>query len=120
MTKKEAAERLVNAMSAIPTNWIEIIAEKTGDEFYGIGWGTMFLVNNSIDKRKIEALLKTPTHEDEDDDMNGAKVVEETGIYAFYIDDELVLGINGAGYDFYEAHWIPLYEALGYNWHDSE
>ena len=45
--------------------------------------------------------------------------VGETGISAFEIDGELVLGINGAGYDFYEHHWIPLYEALGYGWHET-
>lgn len=22
-----------------------------------------------------------------------------------------------SGYDFYEAHWIPLYEARGLKWH---
>lgn len=28
------------------------------------------------------------------------------------------LGIDGAGYDFYEAHWIPLYDLLGLTWHE--
>lgn len=31
-----------------------------------------------------------------------------------------VIGIDGAGYDFYEAHWIPLYKLLGLHWHDVE
>ena len=26
-------------------------------------------------------------------------------------------GIDGAGYDFYEAHWVPLYKARGLCWH---
>lgn len=34
--------------------------------------------------------------------------------------DGYILGINGAGYDFYEKHWIPLYEAQGLKWHDEE
>ena len=29
------------------------------------------------------------------------------------------LGIDGAGYDFYEAHWVPLYELQGLEWHDE-
>ena len=35
-------------------------------------------------------------------------------------DFDCIFGIDGAGYDFYEAHWIPLYRALGYQWHDPE
>ena len=31
-----------------------------------------------------------------------------------------IFGIDGAGYDFYEAHWIPLYKAIGLKWHDNE
>lgn len=29
-------------------------------------------------------------------------------------------GIDGAGYNFYEAHWLPLYNARGLQWHDTE
>lgn len=28
-------------------------------------------------------------------------------------DGDIYLGIDGAGYDFYEAHWEPLYDARG-------
>lgn len=28
----------------------------------------------------------------------------------------IYLGINGAGYDFYESHWAPLYDAMGLKW----
>ena len=31
----------------------------------------------------------------------------------------LVFGIDGAGYDFYQEHWIPLYKARGLRWHDE-
>jgi hypothetical protein len=96
---------------------VQIVAEQTGSEFYGIMWGTMFLVNDQVDKRRIQALLHPVT--DEEDDLYGCQEVGQTGISAFDIDGQLVLGINGAGYDFYEHHWIPLYEALGYGWHES-
>ena len=39
------------------------------------------------------------------------------GSTAVDCDGELVLGINGAGYDFYSDHWSKLYDALGYHWH---
>ena len=32
-------------------------------------------------------------------------------------DYQYIFGINGAGYDFYEQHWIPLYDARGLHWH---
>jgi hypothetical protein len=80
-------------------------------------WGTMFIVNDSVDKRRIKALLKPV--EDEEDELYGSQEVGDTGISAFEIDGELVLGINGAGYDFYEQHWTPLYNALGYEWHET-
>lgn len=32
----------------------------------------------------------------------------------------LIIGIDGAGYDFYEDHWIPLYKARGLRWHERE
>lgn len=31
-----------------------------------------------------------------------------------------VFGIDGAGYDFYSEHWIPLYKARGLHWHKEE
>ena len=27
-------------------------------------------------------------------------------------------GIDGMGYDFYDEHWLPLYEARGLQWHN--
>ena len=29
------------------------------------------------------------------------------------------LGIDGAGYGFLEAHWVPLYRSRGLKWHDE-
>ncbi len=116
-TKYEAAQRLVESLAAIPTEWVTIVAEHTDAEFYGIMWGTMFLVNDPVDKEHIQALLRPVT--DPEDELYGSQEVGETGISAFEIDGELVLGINGAGYNFYEHHWLPLYEALGYAWHET-
>jgi hypothetical protein len=65
-------------------------------------WGTMFVVNDPVDKGRIRSLLQPV--EDETDELYGSQEVAETGISAFDIDGELVLGIHGAGYDFYEHH----------------
>lgn len=34
-------------------------------------------------------------------------------------EDFWCLGIDGAGYDFYEAHWTPLYDLCGFKWHEE-
>lgn len=31
-----------------------------------------------------------------------------------------LIGIDGAGYDFYKAHWLPLYKARGLHWHKED
>jgi len=118
MSKQEAVERLVHSFSSIPTAWVKIVAEKTGDDFYAVMWGTMFIVNDSFDEKQMKALLKPI--EAEEDELYGTQEIGDTGISAFDIDGEFVLGIHGAGYDFYEHHWIPLYDALGYTWHETE
>src|SRR6267142_2455371 len=89
MSRHEAVERLINSFSAIPTEWVKIVAEKSGDGFYGIMWGTMFIVNDSVDKRRIKALLKPV--EDVEDELYGSQEAGDTGISAFEIDGELVL-----------------------------
>lgn len=45
----------------------------------------------------------------------------EMGFILIYHDDELWgLGIDGCGYSFYDAHWIPLYDALEFKWHTED
>lgn len=51
--------------------------------------------------------------------MCGWEQVGSTGLLAIELQGDLYLGVDGAGYSFYGAHWIPLYLALGYSWHES-
>lgn len=62
-------------------------------------WGTMWTFDNSYEENWVR------DHLYEFSEM-GFRVYEygETGTLYF--------GIEGAGYNFYEAHWKPLYEAL--------
>lgn len=58
---------------------------------------------------------------DEDWCRENAKLVASCGFMVYETaDDDIFLGIDGAGYDFYEAHWVPLYKARGLKWHDTE
>lgn len=69
-------------------------------------WGTMWSFGDSADDWWLE----------EDD---GIEIMSECG-FRIYESDEFgyFFGIDGAGYNFYDAHWIPLYKARGLQWHD--
>jgi hypothetical protein len=53
--------------------------------------------------------------------MNGLAKMTECG-FRVYQSEELGIffGIDGAGYSFYDQHWLPLYNARGLQWHDKE
>lgn len=68
-------------------------------------WGTMWQFNDSCDNWWLE------NHLQEMADC-GFRIYEQE-------DFEYVFGIDGCGYDFYESHWIPLYEKRGFHWDDE-
>lgn len=39
-------------------------------------------------------------------------------ILIFHEEEVMGLGINGAGYDFYDHFWVPLYRLRGFKWHE--
>jgi len=68
-------------------------------------WGWVFVPNDPRDQRWIKS---------------HAKEVAECGFIVYETDEiGVYLGINGAGYDFFEHHWLPLYRARGLKWHDE-
>lgn len=69
-------------------------------------WGTLWMFGDSADDWWLE-------------EGDGIKKMSECG-FRVYKSEEFgyFFGIDGAGYDFYEAHWIPLYKARGLKWHD--
>ena len=71
-------------------------------------WGTMWQFGDSCDDYWLS-------------DMDGIEQMSRCG-FRIYEHDEwgFFFGIDGAGYDFYDAHWIPLYKARGLEWHDIE
>jgi len=70
-------------------------------------WGTMWSFGDRIDDWWLE-------------ERDGIRLMSECG-FRIYCHDEFgyFFGIDGAGYDFYESHWIPLYKARGLHWHDK-
>jgi len=52
------------------------------------------------------------------DDEENRKKMAACGFRIYKQEDYgYIFGIDGAGYDFYEAHWLPLYKACGLKWH---
>ena len=70
-------------------------------------WGTMWSFGDSCDDWWLT-------------EGEGIQVMSNCG-FRIYEHEEYgyFFGIDGAGYDFYEAHWIPLYKARGLKWHDE-
>lgn len=63
-------------------------------------WGTMWLCEKGYWSHHINELANA-------------------GFTVFDLKDEnqLLVGIDGAGYSFFESHWEPLYDSMGYKWH---
>lgn len=118
MNKREAATKMVNQeLSAMPKSIVELLSNN--DQLKNItapisdknkelilpSWNTMWLIKEPIMEEFI---------------LNNIKKVSDLGftIYKSEEHDCLILGIDGGGYDFYEAHWIPLYNLQGLQWHD--
>lgn len=70
-------------------------------------WGTMWTFGDSTDDYWLE-------------ELGGIEAMSECGFRVYENEDfGYVFGIDGAGYDFYELHWIPLYKRRGLEWHDE-
>lgn len=137
MTKKEAVELFVERnLNSIPTDWIQIVAEAKGEEIMAWPmWGTMWRVDDWVGEKLMTA-AKPVEHCDKygdddhnpdlcdicvgyDEEMAGAYQIDGTAAYIYEIDGDYVIGVHGAGWDFYEGVWDALYDLLGYKWHDT-
>lgn len=71
-------------------------------------WGTMWSFKDWVDNYWLE-------------NCDGIRIMSECG-FRIYEHEEFgyFFGIDGAGYSFYEPHFLPLYKARGIKWHDAE
>lgn len=130
-TKEQAAHEMVSGFNRIPTWLIEdsikvcsedwIICEKVEEwdddeddyvEFY-TDYGNMPMWGWAFDPSGYLTYEWMDEHREPLMDI-GFTIIEnvDNGFWC--------LGIDGAGYDFYEAHWLPLYELTGFEWHEDE
>lgn len=42
-----------------------------------------------------------------------------TAVYIYELDDEYIIGVNGAGWDFYDGVWNKLYDVADLHWHSE-
>ena len=87
----------------------KVLAEKKDVElaYYDVlpAWGTMWSFGESIDNFWMA-------------EQDGIELMSDCGFRIYESDDfGYFFGIDGTGYDFYEQHWIPLYNARGLKWH---
>ena len=78
-------------------------------------WGTMWAFGESIDNDWLDPELSYIFG------MSGLEAMADCGFRIYESEDYgYIFGIDGAGYDFYESHWIPLYKARGLKWHKEK
>ena len=121
LTLREATQEWVNSFNAIPTqmiaklwnaepdDWQEVTNSDNEDENYDQlpMWGTMWSFGDSLDNYWLE-------------EKDGIIRMSQCGFRIFESEEfGYFFGIDGAGYDFYESHWIPLYNERGLKWHDT-
>lgn len=123
-TKEEACRAWVKEFNAIPQgmafqgdcpfedwDFFGKTYDDDAEEEYGSVdvpmWGWVWMVDDYCDEQWIRDNMET---------------VADCGFTIMENCEEgwLLLGIDGAGYDFYEAHWLPLYEARGFRWHKED
>lgn len=120
ITIEDATKEWVREFNAIPCSIIEKICKYNIDSIYELTeqdeenyytdflpmWGTMWTFGESLD---------------EDWARGNIEIMQSCGFRVYEQDDlGILFGIDGAGYNFYEEHWIPLYKARGFKWHDKE
>lgn len=73
-------------------------------------WGTLWAFDNSIDNDWLSGEF----------DTDGLQLMSDCGFRIYEQEDYgYIFGIDGAGYDFYESHWLPLYRARGMRWDEE-
>lgn len=110
----EVTKCIGNEKYEIKTDDGDVITAKYIDEFEiewleGLPmWGAMWQFGDPCDEHWIE-------------DKENQQKMSGCG-FRIYQHEEwgYFFGIDGAGYDFFEAHWEPLYKAVGLKWHDKE
>lgn len=88
--------------------------------------------NSNYSTEEKEKILKAISEDDWsvleeyiDEEMSGERCILDkdgntTAMFIYELDGEYWLGVNGAGWDFYNGVWDKLYDVIGLKWHDKD
>lgn len=129
MTKmriEDAARAWVDSFNEYPTNMIAKLMNADPDDWQEVtdpgeyGQDRYDAIYDGLPMWGMMWAFSDPCDSDYWMERDGLKALSAAGFRVFYSDEfGYFFGIDGAGYDFYEAHWIPLYKARGLHWHDE-
>ena len=130
--KAYGGDRIDGIYELTPTSWIEFhddgtrVPEDEIDEFiednpeYQEKYDDMDYSTYYADSfLPMWGWMWMPHKMDEDWIRENINLMDELGFRVYEIEEGLIFGIDGAGYDFYEAHWTPFYKARGLQWHSE-
>lgn len=107
-------------LASIPAGWIESVLNERGHPTAMPMCSTLFLVHEPWIAGQIADHVSNISFPDESDRQrlvdSGWQVILDTGLFAFNFDESWLLGIDGLGYDFFDAHWRPFHERLRQRW----
>ncbi|MCD0159683.1 hypothetical protein IHN63_00020 [Deinococcus sp. 6YEL10] len=106
---------VVTVSPLTPTEWIDEDGETYPDETAALDaaqtWGNV--ERTPADDQQYPPMWGTVW---ELRYMNGhtpQEIADFTGFTVYQWEGTYIIGVNGGGYDFYEAHWVPLFYMLG-------
>lgn len=92
---------------------VTAVSEEDGESI-DVLFKDLCCLDNSPMWLTLWALYHSPTYSE-------IEMFNECGISVYKsAAGDFYLGIDGCGYDFIEAHWIPLYRKMGICWHSTE
>lgn len=120
----DAAHAFVAEFNAFPESMIETLMSVDIDSWSEV---TVFDEDDEDDYREFLPMWGTlwafsdPTDIWWLEEKDGIATMSKLGFRIYHHEEwGYFFGIDGAGYDFYEAHWIPLYKARGLHWHKED
>ena len=120
MTIEEAVKKFVNDFSFIPTDLIRKVYEKNPYDLECLNSEKFIEENNEYFPAMYATMYSCKDWTDAEWIRRNIEAVEEIGFAVYnYEYCGILLGINGAGFDFYDSYWKELYLAMGFKWHEN-
>ena len=109
------------SLVSMPAEWIADVLKARGLPAAMPICSSLFLVQGPWQIREIRKQIANFDFGEDTERQRlvdaGWRVIPTTGLFVVELDGYVLVGVDGIGYDFFEAHWQPLYEALGLEWH---